>query len=213
MTESQFQPHRRFRIVPAMPLDTLAHSAFIGAAYHLGRIKKLASSPCMQTMWKDDDSLENATKKRLQADVDQFHWHVRAFFWELVASFDTMLQWVNQRFELSVPEDKVRWSTIHEKAAEARKDQAEWNKKHALLESAWDSAWYYEIRQYRNFAHRAFIFVNAEYNGNYGKNKPTLKKVWLTPAREGQQEYVDIVLHLLNYLEEISQLGEKIFRQ
>ena len=213
MIKSQFQYHKQFKIAPAMPLDDLANMAFIGAVYHLGRIKKLAISPCIQTMWQNDDTIDEATKKRFQAGVNQFHWHVRAYFWELVASFDTMLQWVNQRYALSVPEDKVTWVTIHKKATMAKVDQTEWSKKHTSLENAWDSTWFYEIRQYRNFAHRAFLFVNAEYNGHYGKSDPTLKNIWLTPAREGQQDYVDIILHLSNYLEKMRQLGATIFTQ
>lgn len=211
MVTPRFQPHQLFRVVPAMALDGLAQSAFIGAAYHLERIKELVNSPCLQTMWRDDAGIDEATKKSLQADVNRFHWHIRAFFWELVASFDTMLQWVNQRYELGVPEDKVKWSTIHDKAGKAKTNQTEWDKKHALLESSWNCTWHYEVRQYRNFAHRAFVFVSLEYDFYYGKAKPTLKMIWLTPAREGQLEYIHIVTHLSSYLEEMRQLGQEIF--
>lgn len=208
MTKPPFNPSKQLRIVPVMPLDELAHSAFIGAAYHLARIKELIASPCIQTMWKEDTDLDDTTKREYQTGINQFHWHMRAFFWELVASFDTMLQWANQKYGLGVDEHKVEWEKIHGKAS---KDQIEWNAKDALLESIWNSEWYYEIRMYRNFSHRGFLFIQSEYDGHYGKSKPTLKLICLIAAREGQQEYVDLLQQLFQYLDHMRQLGEKVF--
>jgi len=208
MTESSFRPSKQLRTVPAMALDKLAHSAFIGAVYHLARIRDFVASPCLQTTWSEDTDLDETTKRKCQTDLNQFHWHTRAFFWELVASFDTMLQWANRRYGLGVCEHQVKWKRIPRKSS---KDQAEWDVKYALLESAWNSEWFYETRMYRNFSHRGFLLVQGEYDDHLGKSKPTLRLIWLIPAREGQQEYVDLLQQLSQYLEHMRQLGEKVF--
>lgn len=210
---STHQTRPRFRIVPAMDLDDFAHSAFIGAKYHLEKIKEYINRPSIQTMWNQDNSLDEATKKTYASEVNQFHWHVRAFFWELIATYDTILQWANQRYELGLPEGDVKWAEITRRLDEAKKDQLEWKHKYALLEDAWNSDWFFEVRQYRNFAHRAFMFIQAEYDNYYGKDKPKLKKICLPPARVGQREYVDLATHISEYLDKMSVLGKKIFEQ
>jgi len=196
-----------------MNLDNLSYSALIGAGFHLEKIKEYINLQSIQTILKEDSSLDEATKKTLASEVSQFHWHIRAFFWELVSSFDVILQWENYRYELGIQENDVKWDRISEKVGKAKKDQLDWNRQYAILEDAWNSDWFFEIRQYRNFAHRAFISINAEYNGFYGKEKPKLKKIFLTPAREGQQEYIDVVTCLLSYLEKMLELRKEIFGQ
>ncbi len=208
MAELKFSPSVQLRIVPAMALDQLAHSAFIGAVYHLARIRELITSPGIQTMWQEDNDLDDPTKRKYRADLNQFHWHIRAYFWELVASFDTMLQWANHRYALGIDEHLVKWEKI---PRQTNRDQADWDAKYNLLKSAWDSEWYFEIRMYRNFSHRAFLIIHSEFDGHFGHSTPSLNAIYLVPAREGQQEYVDLVKQLSLYLDHMRQLGEKVF--
>jgi len=194
-----------------MQLDDLVHSAFAGAQFHLEKIKVLLNRPAMQTNWIDDSSLDEATKKTLAFEGNQLHWHIRAFFWELVATFDTLLQWENYRYDLGIQEEKVIWAEIKKNSNKAKKNHLDWDREYGLLEDAWNSDWFFEVTNYRNFAHRSFIFINAEYNGFYGKQKPKLITIFLTPARVGQQEYVDIFTCLTGYLKKMQELKERIF--
>jgi hypothetical protein len=71
----------------------------------------------------------------------------------------------------------------------------------------WDSEWYFEVRGYRNFAHRAFLFVQFEYDEKNGKNK--LRHVWLEPAREGQSQ-VDALEQSWAYLDRMYNALQRI---
>jgi len=196
-----------------MELDELAHAAFMGANYHLEKIKKLINSPGMQTIL--DKNIDEPTKKKLQNDVYLFHWHLRAFFWEMVATFDTILHWVNQKYKLGLKEGEVKWVNIHNMVNKFNINQSEWKNKYTLLENAWNSEWYYEVRKYRNFAHRAFLFVQGEYfeEVNYDNSKFKQNTTWLLPVRKDQENCFDIIEQLSHYLEEMRQLGENIFRK
>ncbi len=218
MTNNQLQIHPLFTVnLPVMRLDTFAHSAFSGASYHLDQIREIIQKPGMQTMpsdYRDNPSLDKELKRQLQVDANLFFWHLRAFFWELVASFDTMLQWANQRYELEIPEHDVRWTTIRQKANSSTRDPTEWRAKYIALSNAWNSAWYFEVRNYRNFAHRAFLFTENWYQQHeeQGKSEYRLSGIQLIPVRQGQP-FVDIMEQLSNYLEEMRRLGAALFKQ
>ncbi len=192
-----------------MDLAAHTHFAFCSAVYHLSRVKELLGTPGMQTLWGEDKTLDEHTRAERQGEVNLFHQHLRAFLWELVATFDTMLQWANQRYDLGIPEKYVEWSKIQETAKKAKKDQDEWDKKYLLLECAWNSDWYFEVRGYRHFAHRAFLHVQAEIVKESEGDR--LQIPHLFPVREGQREYVPIQEQLSIYLENMRQLGEAVF--
>jgi hypothetical protein len=207
-----FKKHKAYKIVPAIKLDNAASFAFNGAKYHFEKVKENFNGPAIQTGWEwTDQCKDQATKQKLQDQIYQFYWHLRAFFWEMVGTFETILQWANQRYELGVPEDKVLWSRIPKLAS---KDQSEWDKKYALLKSAWESDWYFEVRMYRNFAHRGFLFAHGEYriNQRSDREESALNIMSLLPVREGQQNCTDIIQQLSGYLEEMRRLEENIFR-
>ena len=184
-------------------LDKYASLAFGGARFHLKKIKERVNSPAVQTIWSNDKNLDETARRKLQADINIFHWHLRAYFWELIAAFDTMLQWANQRYKFGLSEVEVRWKKIPK---QARKYQAEWDQKYALLEETWNSSWFYEVRMYRNFAHRAFQFVQSDIGDE-------LNIICLLPMRVGQQQCQDLREQLSYYLKQMGQLGKKIFNQ
>lgn len=202
-----FEKHKLFRILPVFDLASHAYAAVAGARYHYQRMQQLVRCPGWQTIWQNDTALDVESKNRRQGDVNAFMWELRAFFWELHAGFEMLLQWANQRYELGIDEDKVDWKGVTGKATKANKDQSEWTSKFAILRVAYDSGWHYDIRQYRNFvAHRAFHFVQGEYDGHYGKSEPTFKRVWLVPTREGQDPGPDILAAIPVYIDKMQAL-------
>lgn len=205
------KPHKSFKIHPVIELDSLAKCCLLGAQYHLEKIIELHNQFGMQTLNDSDFPIDKQKQESAQIKINQFHWHIRAFFWELVASFDTILQWVNQEYELSLHEKDVNWCKIKKRNSKNNLFQVDWLKKRSILKKEWHSDWFYEMRLYRNFAHRSFQFIQSEFDSDYGKTPPTLKKTWLSPAREGQSDYVDIISHLTDYLERMRGLPNKIF--
>jgi hypothetical protein len=146
-------------ILPPVDLASHARAALQGAQYHLQQLGLLI-----------DEGLPVTASKR-------FHFHLRAFFWELVATFDSMLQWVNQARRLGLKERDVCWQSVREAADQADLQSSELE----ALRVAFDSEWFFEARQYRNFSHRAFQFVQVEREPD-----GSLTLIWLLPSRDGQ---------------------------
>jgi len=217
MAKKKFVIHPALTVkLPVVQLDKSAHSAFVGAKYHISKIEEMMHRPGMQSMISDymnDADIEENLKREMQCDVNIFFWHLRAFFWELVATFDTMLQWANERYGLGIAEEKVRWETIRQNASRATKDPGEWGNRYASLENVWNSAWYFEVRNYRNFAHRAFLFVESAHREQEtnGRVQHELVFAHLIPAQK-EQPFLDMREQLLSYLEQMRQLGEAIFK-
>ncbi len=204
-----FEEHQHYRLFPAMKLDVHALIAFKGAEYHLWKVRELYRLPCIQRMWRNDESLDPKIKRQLQTNANMFHWHIRAFFWELTALFDTILNWANQRYGFGFEERKVTWGNVRDASANSR--PSEWAEKQAMLESAYSSDWFYEVRKYRNFAHRGFIFINTTYDGHFNKAEPTLIMLSLPSVREYQRECQDMIEQISEYLERMRELGESVF--
>jgi hypothetical protein len=194
---------RRLRILPPIELRSNAGSALLGARYHLEEAGRLAQTRGVETLWQQESGLDSETRRQLQHDVNRFHWHVRAFFWELVATYDTLLHWANQMLDLGISEHKVSRDEV---MAQAEK-QGKYSPELQELTKVYESEWYFEVRQYRNFAHRAFLFIQGEYDAN---NKLVLQ--WLLPAREGQRENYQALLQLDDYLAQMGNLVQRIFR-
>ena len=199
--------HQWYRILDTMDLAENVRVAFSNSVYHLGRVEELLKSRGMQTADLADPSLDEPTRRQLQADVNLFHVYLRGFLWELVATFDTLLQWANERYELGISEDAVKW-TVVKKKTNAVKHQAEWNKNYLLLESAWESDWYFEARSYRNFAHRGFGIVMTATRAT--SDGAVLALAFLLPVRQGQKEFVAIAAQLRSYLESMAELCRAI---
>jgi len=116
----------RLSVCPSVDLVTHARAALAGARYHLARIQR-------------EISTMRRTPGSHNANVNTLHWHLRAFFWELVATMETTT-WVvspDRRFPTRSPEGSE-------------------------LEQAKESGWWQEVEELRNLAHRAFLFLQAE---------------------------------------------------
>jgi hypothetical protein len=112
--------------------EEMVKAALWNVDYHLRAVNHFNQRPGMSTIWEGDASLEEARKRDLQADVNRFHAHLRAFFWELVAAFEEMRLWMQE---------------THGRKSEPL----------AELDKTLDAEWYVEARIYRNFAHRCFL--------------------------------------------------------
>ena len=167
-------------ITPVQERD-LKGSAWLalrGADYHLFQIKRLIATPAFQTHWEADASLDSKLREQYVEHQRVFDYHLRASFWELTAAFDTALQWINLEFGFGLPEKSVSWDAIRETAA--TKHEAAWPRARNVLAGIWESSWYFEIRQYRNFAHRSHNFWSRDVGpGGLGG-------IALLPARKDQ---------------------------
>lgn len=75
------------------------HTAVRGASYHFHQLKRAM---------KDMTPLADAHGLRL-AEVELFHWHLRAFFWELVAVRDILRRPRNPLPDASQELENERW--------------------------------------------------------------------------------------------------------
>ena len=109
---------RRKDLLYAMPGRTAkddARLALKGASYHLYQVKEQFAAGLL-----NDDQ------------IMLFHWHLRAFFWELVATRDSLRR-----------DPRARSSLLGE------------------LKALEDATWFKEVKEYRDFAHQSFQIVEV----------------------------------------------------
>jgi hypothetical protein len=120
------------------------------------------------------------TPNSYQANSNILHWHLRAFFWELTATMETT------------------WGALKCSKTKMTSQCAE-------LERAKDEAWWNEVDEWRNFSHRAFLFVQGEYL----PPDDTLSFLFLPPLiRSGPQHMVPDRMEF--YLAEMRSLQERV---
>jgi hypothetical protein len=111
----------RLPVYPVVDLAEHARAALAGAEYHYRRVARICEG------W-------SRTPGSDRANPNELHWHLRAFFWELVAVLDTLK---------AIPSLNAG--------------------KRRVIVDAKASDWYAEVDEWRNFAHRAFLFVQGEF--------------------------------------------------
>lgn len=108
------------------------------------------------------------------AEFEIFHWHVRAFFWELIAVRDVIHR--------AYGSDKTVKASLQQLNGED---------------------WFAEVESYRNFAHQAFLdvrFLQPIVTNKDGQKVPGNPKYTLFPsARPGQQWNSEGVEQLRQY--------------
>ena len=192
------EQHPELRRLPLQSGATLARFAIRGAEVHLTAITELLNHND-----PEDAQVHYASPVNNAAVVDALLWRTRAFFWELVGAFDMFLQWANEQFRLGRAEGEVRWGKM---PSTSSADNDGWIKMRAVLETAYNSDWYFEVRNYRNYAHRSIIHVTALVPKN---SDPT--QVFLPHARVGQSHYEDLRVQLKSYLDQMFLLGQQLF--
>lgn len=153
----------RLKVPPATNLREDAHTAVAGAKYHLGVMEEILG--CKN--W------------RSEGNVNRLHWHLRAFFWELVAAMDTT--------RMAIKKDA---------------GSPEYLQHSKVLQAGRKSDWYAEIDGYRNLAHQAFPIIQAEYRPD-----GSLVTMVLPPLQKGGPQY-QIPNRLRDYYELMVDLME-----
>jgi hypothetical protein len=189
--------HPELQRLPLQNGATLARFAIRGAEVHLSAITKL-----LQHNDPEDDQANYTSPVNNPAIVDALLWRTRAFFWELVGTFDMFLQWANEQFRLGLTEGEVRWDKM---PSTSSADNDGWIKMRAVLNTAYNSDWYFEVRTYRNYAHRSIIHVTALVPKNSG-----VTQVFLPYARVGQSQYEDLRVQLKSFLDQMFLLGQPL---
>ena len=94
-------------------------------------MNRLRDVPFEDGKWSDE----------AQQDYNKLYHNLRAFFWELCASFDTLLQEMNRRLELRVAEREVDWSIV----SEALSERPECKKFFIKLSKGYNRSWFAEV--------------------------------------------------------------------
>ncbi len=68
----------RLRILPPVELRSNAKAALLGARYDVEKAQELMQNRGVQTLWQQDRDIDEPTRVRLQHELNQFHWHLRA---------------------------------------------------------------------------------------------------------------------------------------
>jgi hypothetical protein len=103
------------KMVPAQAAGGGLGIGVENARYHLDQLFQTLNKEGWTTIWSNA-TVDEATRSRLQRDVDEFDRHLRAFFWELVAEFDMLLITVNHFEGLGIAEERVSWDEVARQA-------------------------------------------------------------------------------------------------
>jgi hypothetical protein len=168
---------------PNISPEDAVKAALWNVDYHLGAVIHFHQQPSMGALWKDDASIKAEQKLQLQAEVNKFYAHLRAFFWELDAAFDLMQIWI--------------------KGAHGRESD-----KWAELEKARVTDWFKDSSAYRNFSHESFLVSEGIFQTSSQK---IIARNIAQPARKGRGQPM-IPDTLVEYRNEIQTLFNKLKR-
>ncbi|MFM0515138.1 hypothetical protein [Paraburkholderia sp. RL17-373-BIF-A] len=137
-----------------------------------------------------------------QSNVELYA-RIRAFFWELMAAYDLMHVWANSFYHLEVKPKRLRPEEVQSKM----KGEPRCANAYAVLSEAENSAWLFEARTYRNYAHRSY--VEAQQLVVQRDNSAFTQ---LLPSRKGQTEKGMKLIEpqLREYLSAMDQVGKKL---
>jgi hypothetical protein len=166
--------------LPSVNHEEMIKAALWNVDYHLGAVKHFNHEPGMSTIWEDDATLEKARRLDLQADINRFHAHLRAFFWELVATFEEMKVWATE---------------THGRASGHL----------AELHKTANANWYAEVSSYRNFAHRCFLVAQGEYGV---ESRKLVFRSLIQARKDGGQPMVPD--GLIEYRDEMHKLLDRL---
>ena len=180
--------------VPAMKLPEEVRFALNSASRHLQRLSHVLDTKIPEILRDASRSgggwVSGIPRVRQEA-IPEAESEIRSFLWELVHSFDLLLQHVNQDLALGLAEDKVTWATISGTATKQQKSSPELI---ALRSINGGASWFEEMKEYRNFAHRGQLMLLA----SVGENGVNSSK--LAPIAPGARQWTDVPKELLGYL-------------
>ncbi|KVZ89449.1 hypothetical protein [Burkholderia ubonensis] len=179
-----FEVHHDLKSAPDVDAHHLARVSISGAEEALAKIT---------AMLKRCDG---------EPDVNALQWHLRSFFWELCGAWDLFQQWVNTAFRLGYAEDKVAMTVIRQ----AKSNVTGWDEVKAILVAAFDSEWHFEVRAYRNSAHRSYFRMMEIHLQEKG-----VRWINLPAARHGQSNHFEgMVPQLTEYVRQTLAVGQQI---
>lgn len=199
--------HPRYLALTRLDAQAWNGSAFIaldGAAYHYAMIKSICDANTGGQHGYDEkgDLLVFAEA----GSFNRFQWHLRAFFWEIVSTFDFLAHQINEAFGLGLPEHDISWKSL---PAPNHTSDPRYRQAYALLGSVYGSEWYSEVVIYRNFAHRAFIPITSVV---FKKPQPTSRHAWIVmePAIQARNHHPDVRDKLSEHLDETRKAATAI---
>ncbi len=139
-----------FHVVDEQNLEATTRHALAAAVYHWREMRKF-----VDRMKEDDAWGEAGITTKGQGHYNRFSYSLRAFFWELTSAFDTLLQHINRKYELGLDQRDVLWDTVSKELSQRK----EHKKLLRRLAKGYNSTWFTEVREYRNFAHRGTVFT------------------------------------------------------
>jgi hypothetical protein len=179
-----FEIHPDLKSAPGVDAHHLARVSISGAEGALARITEILA------------------RRDGEPDVNALQWQLRSFFWELCGAWDLFQQWVNTAFQLGYAEEKVAMTVIRQ----ATSDVAGWDEAKAILATAFDSDWHFEVRAYRNSAHRSYFRMMEIHLQQKG-----VKWLNLPAARLGQSNHFEgMVPQLAEYVRHTLDVGQQI---
>lgn len=140
-----------FRLIDDQNVGEATRYALSAARYHFRGLRYHMNA--LNDAPFDGGGLDAEARKTF----NKFYHYLRAFFWELCAAFDTLLQEINRRLELGISEREVDWSTV----SQALSVRPKYKRFLSKLSKGYNSDWFSEVREYRNFAHRGTILIEA----------------------------------------------------
>jgi hypothetical protein len=205
----------------AVTYQSYANAAFRGADFHLNTIESILKHPVMQPSADSTDSIDQAISEQARRAQDALVWHTRGFFWELIAVFDTVLRWANERYGLGANSYyDFKWKGDKKKPglcdATPQHDPSEWATKKEIIEGIWAEQWFKDVREFRNYAHEGFVSPILEYQCEAlgeGKFRPVkFSRISLQNIPKVTPQYaLDLPAQLTDYLTRMGAKARKLF--
>ncbi|MDN7683442.1 hypothetical protein [Burkholderia cenocepacia] len=137
--------------------------------------------------------------------LDELTWRTRSVFWELIGAWDLFLMWATERHDLRMKGRRLRHHevAINNVFLSTSSDQA-WPGIRQILYETVESPWFFELREYRNFAHKWVI----------GSEELIVQKTatthYMLPLARVGQDRLDFYTQLDLYVEQMIALGAKL---
>ena len=139
---------RLFSLVDRLDLIGSTRFAVRASKYHFRKMKETLD---------EARNYEGPSAPEFQELTNTYYFHFRGFFWEMMASWDSLLQAVNQRLALGLPPRDVALKEI----LDGLRKRSDGGALVDVLTKAHGSEWFRQVREYRHFAHVGTVPATA----------------------------------------------------
>ncbi len=122
----------------------------------------------------------------------QKRWYLDAFFFELIAAYDTLLQELNIIYGKGLEPNKVNWGNIKDSLPSTLR---------SVMEEKWKADWFQKVRWYRNTgAHWAYISTGELKVGFETPEHVIQSSLWYwdDSAKQRKEELIEVCCDYLN---------------